>query len=43
MIVDLDNGTVELRRVPYDIEQTQKLMLSLGLPSRLAWRLSIGW
>ena len=43
MILDLDNGTFELRRVPYEIEQTQKLMLSVGLPSRLAWRLSIGW
>jgi predicted phosphodiesterase len=43
MILNLDNGTVELRRVPYDIERTQKLMRTLGLPRRLADRLSIGW
>ena len=43
MILDTDNGTVELHRVRYDIQRTQKLMLSLGLPPRLAARLSIGW
>jgi predicted phosphodiesterase len=43
MILDLDKSTIELRRVVYNIRQTQDLMYSLGLPHRLADRLSIGW
>jgi len=42
-VLDLEAYTVEYRRVPYPIEETQELMLSQGLPPRLAWRLSVGW
>ena len=42
-VLDLDADTIEYRRVPYLIAKTQELMLSLGLPPRLAWRLSVGW
>jgi hypothetical protein len=34
---------MEYRRVEYRIEETQQLMFSLGLPRRLAERLSVGW
>jgi predicted phosphodiesterase len=43
VILDSEENTVEYRRVEYPIEETQQLMLSLGLPPRLAMRLSIGW
>lgn len=37
-----DDDRVEFRRVRYDIERTQRLMLDLGLPLRLAERLGFG-
>jgi len=43
VLLDLEENTIEFRRVLYPIEQTQVLMRSLGLPPRLAWRLSVGW
>ena len=43
LILDSEQGTIEHRRVVYPVEETQRLMLSLGLPPRLAMRLSIGW
>jgi predicted phosphodiesterase len=43
VILDTEENTVEYRRVEYPIEETQQLMSSLGLPPRLADRLSIGW
>ncbi len=42
-LLDLAGKTIEYRRVPYPIEETQRLMFDLGLPPRLAHRLSIGW
>ena len=42
-ILDLEADQIEFRRVSYSIEATQELMLSEGLPPRLAWRLSVGW
>jgi diadenosine tetraphosphatase ApaH/serine/threonine PP2A family protein phosphatase len=33
---------VELRRIPYDIETTQKKILGAGLPPELAERLALG-
>jgi predicted phosphodiesterase len=42
-IIDPVEKTIEHRRVEYSVEETQKLMVSAGLPPRLAARLSIGW
>lgn len=42
VIYDLDEGSIELRRLEYDIPKTQKKILAAGLPSRLAERLSDG-
>ena len=33
---------VELRRIPYDIETTQRKILAAGLPAELAERLALG-
>jgi diadenosine tetraphosphatase ApaH/serine/threonine PP2A family protein phosphatase len=45
-VLDLDGGgsdsTFEFRRVRYDIDRTQRLMREVGLPPRLAERLSYG-
>jgi len=38
----MDEGVVELRRLDYDMETTQKKILAAGLPERLAERLSFG-
>lgn len=43
MLLDPGEGTLELRRVPYDIEETQRRMRAAGLPEPLALRLSYGW
>jgi membrane dipeptidase len=37
-----DAATVEFRRVPYDVELTQRLIRNQGLPTRLAERLRYG-
>jgi predicted phosphodiesterase len=42
VIYDLDEGTIELRRLDYDIPTTQKKILAAGLPPRLADRLAHG-
>lgn len=42
LVLDSDAASVEFRRVPYDIEATQKLMREAGLPPRLVERLSYG-
>ena len=42
LIADLEAGTVEFRRVPYDIARTQALMRERRLPAWLAERLSHG-
>lgn len=41
-IYDLDEGTIELRRLDYDIAKTQAKIRAAGLPERLAERLSYG-
>jgi len=43
VLLDTEVNTVEYRRVAYSVQETQELMLSLGLPRRLAARLSLGW
>lgn len=42
VIFDMINNVVELRRVAYDIEKTQKKILDAGLPGRIAARLAVG-
>jgi diadenosine tetraphosphatase ApaH/serine/threonine PP2A family protein phosphatase len=42
VIYDMINNIVELRRVPYDIQKTQKKILDAGLPGRIAARLAVG-
>jgi len=41
-IADIENGSVEFRRVPYDIESVQTRMAEAGLPEPLILRLSFG-
>jgi predicted phosphodiesterase len=41
-IYDLDEGTIELRRLDYDIPKTQAKIRANGLPERLAERLAHG-
>lgn len=42
VIYDLDEGTIELRRLDYDIPKTQAKIRAAGLPERLAERLAHG-
>jgi predicted phosphodiesterase len=42
VVYDMDEGTIELRRLDYDIAAAQKKILDVGLPARLAERLSFG-
>jgi predicted phosphodiesterase len=42
VIYDMNEGTIELRRLDYDIATAQKKILDAGLPPRLAERLAFG-
>lgn len=42
VVYDLNEGTIELRRLDYDIAKTQKKIMDAGLPQRLADRLALG-
>jgi len=42
VVYDVDEGTIELRRLAYDIPAVQKKILAAGLPPRLAERLAYG-
>lgn len=42
VVYDLDEGSIELRRLEYDIGTTQRKILEAGLPPRLAHRLAEG-
>ena len=42
VVYDVDEGTIELRRLEYDIPKAQKKILEAGLPERLAERLAYG-
>jgi predicted phosphodiesterase len=42
VVYDMDESTIELRRLEYDIPTTQKKILAAGLPERLAERLAVG-
>jgi diadenosine tetraphosphatase ApaH/serine/threonine PP2A family protein phosphatase len=41
-VLDLDRGTIALRRVAYDIQSAQAAILGAGLPAWLAYRLERG-
>ncbi len=42
VIYNTDDGTIELRRLDYDIAKTQAKIRAAGLPERLAERLALG-
>src|SRR5205814_10529805 len=42
VVYDMNEGTIELRRLDYDIAAAQKKILDAGLPPRLAERLAFG-
>jgi predicted phosphodiesterase len=42
VVYDVDEGTIELRRLEYNIPKAQQKILAAGLPERLAERLSYG-
>ena len=42
VIYDMDEGSIEIRRLDYDIAKAQKKILEAGLPPRLADRLAYG-
>jgi len=42
VVYDMDEGTIELRRLDYDIPAAQQKILDAGLPERLAERLAYG-
>ncbi len=42
VVYDIDEATIELRRLEYDIPTAQKKILAAGLPERLAERLAYG-
>ena len=42
VVYDVHEGTIELRRLEYDIAAAQKKILAAGLPERLAERLAYG-
>ena len=42
VVYDMDEATIELRRLEYDIAAAQKKILDAGLPARLAERLAFG-
>jgi len=42
VIYDMDEGSIELRRLDYDIAKTQTKIRAAGLPERLAERLALG-
>ncbi len=42
VVYDLDEGSIELRRLDYDIPRAQRKITEAGLPQRLADRLALG-
>lgn len=42
VVYDMDEGSIELRKLDYDIATAQKKILAAGLPARLAERLAVG-
>lgn len=42
VVYDMDEGTIELRRLDYDIATAQQKIMAAGLPQRLADRLALG-
>lgn len=42
-LLDTDNGLWKYRRVPYNVENTQRQLRNLGFPERLITRIAQGW
>jgi diadenosine tetraphosphatase ApaH/serine/threonine PP2A family protein phosphatase len=42
VVYDMQEQSIELRRLDYDMATTQKKILDAGLPARLAERLALG-
>jgi diadenosine tetraphosphatase ApaH/serine/threonine PP2A family protein phosphatase len=42
LLYDTEENSITFYRVPYDIQQAQKKIISAGLPERLAVRLAEG-
>ncbi len=42
VVYDMDEGSIELRKLDYDIATAQRKILAAGLPPRLAERLALG-
>lgn len=42
VVYDINEGSIELRRLDYDIAKAQKKIVAAGLPQRLADRLALG-
>jgi diadenosine tetraphosphatase ApaH/serine/threonine PP2A family protein phosphatase len=42
VVYDLNTGSIEQRRLDYDIPKAQQKILAAGLPERLASRLALG-
>jgi len=42
VVYDMDEGSIELRRLDYNIAAAQKKIIEAGLPARLAERLAVG-
>jgi diadenosine tetraphosphatase ApaH/serine/threonine PP2A family protein phosphatase len=42
LLLDPESGSVEFRRVAYEVERTQRLIQDADLPPRLAERLAYG-
>lgn len=42
VVYDLEEGTIEIRRLDYDMATTQQKIIAAGLPQRLADRLALG-
>ena len=43
IILDLETGKVQIKRIPYDIKAAQDAIIAQGLSRELAERLSYGW
>ncbi len=43
LLLDVEAATVEYRRVPYDVAETQRRIRAANLPTRNSARLELGW
>ena len=43
LLLDMEAATIEYRRVPYDVAETQRRIRAANLPTRNSARLELGW